>query len=179
MRKNIVLTGFMGSGKSSVGKHLAQKVSYRLLDTDRMIEKKAGRSISKIMEEEGEPAFRKMEQELLRELANCPEHNVISTGGGLPIAEGNADLLKKAGFVVYLRTRPETVLKRLAGDTTRPLLNGPDKEEKVRKLMEYREPIYSYGCHLTIDTDGRGLMEICEEIIRNYGYFQKKTGGRK
>lgn len=174
MKKNVVLIGFMGSGKSSVGRQLAHRLAYRFVDTDQMIEQKAGKSISMIMEEGGEKAFRRMEQELLETLKDMPEKNVISTGGGLPIAEGNADILKQAGFVIYLRTRPETVLERLSGDTQRPLLAGPDKEKKIRGLLEYREPIYEYACHMAVDTDKKGLLELSEEIARNYSYFQRK-----
>lgn len=174
MKKNVVLIGFMGSGKSSVGRQLAQRLAYRFVDTDQMIEQKAGKSISEIMKEGGEAAFRRMEQELLAALPELPERNVISTGGGLPIAEGNADILKQAGFVIYLRTQPETILYRLSGDTQRPLLAGPDKETKVRELLEYREPIYEYACHMAIDTDKKSLMELSDEIARNYSYFQKK-----
>lgn len=172
MKKNVILTGFMGSGKSSVGRTLASKLGFKLLDTDQMIEAAEGMTISQIMKKHGEEYFRQKEKELLKQLSDLPERHVISTGGGLPIAPGNAEALKQAGYVVYLRAKPETILKRLSGDTTRPLLMGEDKERRVRELMEYREPIYTRGCHLPIDTDGKSLLELTDDIVKRFNHIR-------
>lgn len=174
MKNNIVLIGFMGCGKTTVGEKLSQMMKYTFLDTDQYIEKKEGKTISRIFDEEGEAYFRNLEILSLRELvAECGQ-TVLSTGGGLPLREENAKLLQQLGFVVYLRVRKETVLKRLEGDTTRPLLQCENPEEKIRELLEYRDPIYEVGAHLTVDVDVCSVEEIVEEILRNYKIMIKE-----
>lgn len=164
MKDNIILIGFMGAGKTSVGQVLSEDGRRVFLDTDRLIEEKAGMAVSRIFAENGEAAFRQMETELLRELIRQTEHAVISVGGGLPLRQENRSLLKELGTVVYLKVKPETVLARLKGDTTRPLLQGENVEEKVRSLMDARGPVYEEAAHLIVQTDGRTLQEIAEEI---------------
>ncbi len=156
--------GFMGAGKSTIGKELALSLSYSFLDTDEMIEKKEGREISQIFLQEGEKAFRDMETTLLKELGNI-DKMVISLGGGMPIREENQKLMNALGLVVYLRTRKNTIIKRLEGDRKRPLLKGENIEEKVGNLMKEREPIYEKAACIFVDTDEKSIKEIVEEII--------------
>ena len=176
MKKNIVLIGFMGSGKSTVGKVLAKQLAYLFLDTDREIEEKEHKTINKIFEEEGEHYFRKCETELLKNLEISSENCIISTGGGMPLMEQNGEILSKLGFVVYLSVQKDTVIKRLKYDMTRPLLAGDHAEEKVAKLLEFRKPIYEYTAHMVIETDQKTIEEIVEEIIRNYKIMTGDSG---
>ncbi|SFR95410.1 shikimate kinase [Anaeromicropila populeti] len=168
MKKNIILIGFMGCGKSSVGELLHKAFAYTFIDTDQTIEKDSGTTIRDIFAQKGEAYFRELETKTIEKMAESTEHAVISTGGGLPLRECNAKILKEMGFVVYLRVKGETVLKRLEGDITRPLLQGDNVEEKVKSLMEYRDPIYEVSAHLVLDVDDKDFDSIIDEIKRNY-----------
>lgn len=168
MKKNIVLIGFMGSGKTTIGRLLAKQLDYSFLDTDEEIEQKENKTINKIFAEQGEKYFRTCETKLLEELSNSNEKCIISTGGGMPLLKENGKLLKKTGFVVYLSVQKDTVMERLKNDTTRPLLAGDSMEKKVEDLLEFRNPIYEYTAHMMIKTDYKSIEEIVEEIIRNY-----------
>lgn len=164
-RQNLILIGFMGAGKTSVGEELAGRFGKTLIDTDRMIEERAGMSISDIFAVQGEEAFRRLETEVLEQLISEASGEMISVGGGLPLREENRKLLKKLGTVIYLRVRPETVLARLKGDTTRPLLQGDDVEEKVNSLLSKRGPIYEMAADRIISVDGRSVEQIADAII--------------
>ena len=179
MKNNIILIGFMGCGKSSVGRRLAKRLSFQLLDTDERIEKKEKKKISTIFAENGEAHFRRLETETVKELLGHTENTVISTGGGLPLREENGKLLQQLGFVVYLDVSKETVLKRLEKDTSRPLLQGPDKEKKVAELLEFRKPIYEYTAHITVNTNQRSFEEIIDEIVRNYEIMMTREKEKK
>lgn len=177
MKQNIILIGFMGAGKTTVGAALAEKLQYRLVDTDAVIEEKEGRTIQSIFSEEGEEYFRNLETKALEELLQKgAEQTVLATGGGLPLRQCNGILLQKMGLVVFLKAEKETVLKRLEKDEKRPLLQGAGPEERVAELLEFRDPIYEYTAHIVIPTDGKAVDEITEEIIRNYKIM---TGDRK
>ena len=168
--RNIILEGFMGSGKSTVSELLADKLELELLDTDQAIEEAEGRSISDIFAEDGEEAFRGMETQLMDMVVS--EHlgqMVISLGGGLPLREENRELLKKAGKVVYLRTSPETVFKRLQGDDTRPLLKTEDPRRKIEELIEDRKERYEAAADIIVDTDDKEPWQIADEIIALLG----------
>lgn len=164
MGERIILIGFMGAGKTSVGQAIAGITGAPFLDTDQMIEAAAGKSISRIFEEDGEEAFRRTETEVITGLLSGSGDAVISTGGGLPMREENRQALRKMGRVVYLKVRPETVLERLKGDTTRPLLAGGDAAARVRKLLEFRDPVYRQAAHEIVDADGRTPGEIAGQI---------------
>ena len=139
---NIILTGFMGSGKTTAGIRLSYRLRLPLLDTDKWIEKEEGRTIFEIFALQGEETFRKMETSALRTLLELEGEQIISTGGGLPMREENRELLKKLGTVVFLRIKPETVYERLKGDNTRPLLKKADPMKEIRRLLELRNPVY-------------------------------------
>ena len=168
--ESIVLTGFMGSGKSTVSGLVAEKLGVCVLDSDREIEKKNGMSVSEIFESMGEEAFRSMETEYLSELLRYGRGRIVlSAGGGMPVREENRKLLKRNGRVIYLKTSPEEVIRRLKGDTTRPLLMGDDPENRVRKLMEEREEAYMKASDIVIDTDDLSPYDVAEEVIRATG----------
>ncbi|MDO4268307.1 MAG: shikimate kinase [Eubacteriales bacterium] len=173
MRDCIILIGFMGAGKTSVGQALASLKQLPLLDTDQMIEQEAGMTISKIFAGQGEAAFRAAEAAVLRRLLDEEGSAVISTGGGLPLDEGNQATLRQLGDVVFLRVKPETVLMRLEGDTTRPLLQGDDAEKKVHSLLAFRNPIYQSAADVAVDVDGRTVGGLAEEITRRIAEVQR------
>ena len=163
--QNIILVGFMGSGKTSVGKHLAGRLRYRFEDTDQLLERKAGCTISHIFAAKEEEYFRDLETAVLLDLKSFSHGLVISTGGGLPVRKQNRELLKEMGHVVYLKASKDTLMKRLSGDTTRPLLQGEDPAGKMEKLLHAREPIYEEAAHEIIITDHRSIDEVAERII--------------
>ncbi len=167
-QKNLVLIGFMGAGKTSVGKELAELLGCALYDTDQETERRAGMAISDIFRLQGEENFRKMETDTLRDLLEQAGQNggytVISAGGGLALREENQRLLREHAICIYLKTSPEQVLLRLQGDTTRPLLQGGNVREKVEELLAARGPVYEKTADITADTDGRTPGEIAREI---------------
>lgn len=163
---NVVLIGFMGSGKTTIGIRLSYLLRYTLEDTDKLIEARAGKSISEIFSQEGETAFRQMETELLEKMANQKGQRIYSVGGGTPVRAVNRPLLKRLGTVVYLRARPETIYERLKGDTVRPLLQGEDPLEKIRRLMAEREEIYRDTSDVILDVDELTLDQAAKHITK-------------
>ncbi len=166
MQNNIVLCGFMGCGKSTVGRLLAKQLDLTFCDSDLSIEQREGCSINEIFSRRGEEYFRATEKEVIKELST-QKGLVIATGGGVVINPENAENLRKTGLVIFLDVTPETVLKRLKGDATRPLLMRDDKEAAVRELLNYRKPIYQAAAHFTVDADREALKTV-EEIIGLY-----------
>lgn len=168
--RNIILEGFMGSGKSTIASILADKLDMDLVDTDEAIEEAEGRKISEIFARDGEEAFRDMETELLQTIVS--EHwseMIISLGGGLPMREVNRELLKKAGKVVLLTATPDTVYERLKDDTTRPLLQSEDPKARIRELHTSRRNQYEAAADIVVETDDRTPEEIAELIIEMIG----------
>ncbi|MGB4661680.1 MAG: shikimate kinase [Mobilitalea sp.] len=168
LKHNIILIGFMGSGKTSVGERLAELLSYRFRDMDHIIEQNTHDTINHIFEAQGEEYFRNLETLLLKELLPTIDQTVLSTGGGLPLREQNARLIKEMGYVVYLRVSKESVMERLKGDTTRPLLKGDELERKVDHLLSTREPIYERAAHRIIATDDKSVEAIVHLIMESY-----------
>ena len=162
--KNIILIGFMGCGKTSVGGKLSRAFGWRFLDTDQLLEEEFGCTISEFFGREGEEEFRRRETQLLMRLRAEPEGAVIATGGGMPLRRENAELLKQLGTVFYLKASEKATIARLAGDTTRPLLAGDDRGEKIRRLLEERAPKYAAASDFTIETDGKSFYEIIHEV---------------
>ena len=165
MDSHIILIGFMGAGKTTVGKNLARKTGFPLLDTDHLIEEQTGKTVKWIFEAWGEEEFRRLETDVLKTLADRPGDWVLSTGGGLPMKEENRKLLGQAGMVVYLKAEPETVLNRLSRDRNRPLLAGSDRKERVESLMAFWGPVYESGAHVIVKTDGKSPDAISDEIV--------------
>lgn len=165
MKNNIILIGYMGCGKTSLGKKLSYKERIALLDTDKMIEQKQGMTVSEIFDEKGEGAFRVMETECLKEIMGYSEKYVISVGGGLPVKEENRELLKELGSVVYLRAKPDTIYERLKNDTSRPLLRGDDPKGKIESMIKQRDPVYELAADCIVDVDEKGYEVIIGEIL--------------
>lgn len=161
---NIILIGFMGCGKSTIGVKLSYRLRRPMLDTDKLIEKEEGRTVSEIFETDGEEYFRKLETACIEKLITTTHEQIISVGGGLPVREENHAPLKKLGTVVYLRARAETVYERVKHDKTRPLLQGDNPQEKIRTLMEKREAVYEAVSDVVIDVDGKDFDTILDEI---------------
>ena len=151
--KNIVLCGFMGCGKSTVGRRLAPMTNRQFVDMDRYIEEQVGKRISTLFRDEGEEAFRKAETAACNALGG-ESGLIIATGGGAVLREENVAALKQNGLLVWLRVIPETVLSRLSRDQSRPLLMRDDKETAVRELMAARTPLYAAAADFTVDADG-------------------------
>ena len=168
MMKNIILVGFMGSGKTTIGKALEEKTDMVFVDTDELIEAYEGCKISEIFADKGEAYFRRLENETLKELLESTDNKVISTGGGIITNQDNIPLLKQLGKVYYLKIKPETVVKRLEGDKTRPLLMGENKFVKVEQLMSGRKELYEIAADKTIDTDYLSVNEIVDIILENF-----------
>lgn len=165
MKNNIILIGYMGSGKTTLGKKISFRERIAFLDTDKMIEQKQGKAVSEIFDEEGENAFRQMETDCLKEIMGYSDRYIISVGGGLPLKEENRMLLKELGTVLYLRARPDTIYGRLKNDTTRPLLRGDDPEGKIRTMIQIRGPVYEEVADVIIDVDEKGYETLIGEII--------------
>lgn len=162
--QNLVLIGFMGSGKTSVGLKLSYRLRMAVEDTDKLIERREGRSISDIFASDGEAYFRQQETELLKELADKSRGKIYSVGGGTPVRPENRDLLKRLGTVVYLRIRPETVYERLKNDITRPLLQCDDPLKRITELLEQRREAYEACADFVIDVDGMDIESILKKI---------------
>lgn len=162
--KNVILIGFMGCGKTTVGIRLSYRIRKVLEDTDKRIEREQGRTISEIFEAEGETYFRDLETKLLQKLIQEKYQRVISTGGGLPVREENRKLLRELGTVIYLRIKPETVYQRLKNDKTRPLLQCEDPLAKIRELMEQRMPLFEEAAHIVIDVDDKDMETVLTSI---------------
>lgn len=162
--ENIVLIGFMGCGKTSIGTKMSYRLRIPMVDTDKMIERRENRTISSIFAEDGEETFRKMETELLQELCASSYKRIYSVGGGTPVRPENRELLKKLGRVVYLRIQPETVYERLKNDKTRPLLQCEDPLSRIKSLMEARKEAYESCADEIIDVDSLDVDTIIQKI---------------
>ncbi len=161
---HIILIGFMGAGKTTIGKKLARRLGRAFADTDKVVEKEEGRKISEIFASDGEAYFRAAETRALKSLAESPEPLVIACGGGLPIQEVNRPILKEMGKTVYLTAQTGTLVMRLSRDTSRPLLQGGDLEEKIAQLKQQREPVYLSAADICVATDRRSFASILDEI---------------
>lgn len=170
--KNIVLIGFMGSGKSTVGRELHHRLGYPLVDMDQVIEQRAGKSIAVIFAEDGEDHFRDLETGLLEELGDpAAPRRIISTGGGVVGRGRNCELLRQLGYVVWLQAPMKVILDRTSKNRDRPLLHTDDPAARVAALMEIREPLYQAAAHLKVDTAGLDSSELATGILESARYF--------
>lgn len=163
---NIVLCGFMGSGKTTIGRLLKEKLKMPLVDIDEMIESDTGLTISQIFEKFGEDGFRKIECDTVKKASEM-KNTIISTGGGSVLNSDNVTTLKSTGKIFFLDVTPETVLKRLDGNTTRPLLQRPDKEKAVRELLNARRDKYIFAADYVVKSANESPMIATKEIISN------------
>jgi shikimate kinase len=167
---NLALIGFMGTGKSSVGRIVADLMHFTYLDTDQVIEFRAHKSITEIFKQEGEPAFREWEKHVVEEL-KLRQKTVISTGGGLPANEANLASLKSHALVVCLWALPETILERVRGHDHRPLLDEADPLAKVRELLAVREPYYRRA-DVLVNTERRSVREVAVQVVHQFHMAQ-------
>ena len=163
---NIALIGFMGTGKSSVGRLVADQLHFTFLDTDDVLVSRAGKSITEIFAQEGEAAFREKESSLVQELMPRTR-TVISTGGGLPVNPANLASLKTHALVMCLWASPEKIYERVGGQSHRPLLNDPDAIAKIRALLAAREPFYRQA-DVLVNTEMRSLREVAHQVIHQF-----------
>ena len=165
-KPNIYLVGFMGTGKSTIGRQLAERLDYKFLDSDDEIERDAGMTIPDIFKDQGEPVFRRMEKTFV-ETGHPPEGCVVSCGGGLIFQEGLKELLKEKGMVISLFASAETIYERTRSHTHRPLLAVEDPMGEIEALLEKRLPVYREA-GIGVLTDGRTMNEIVDHIARIY-----------
>lgn len=163
---NIALIGFMGAGKTSVGRLVAEQLHFDYLDTDDLIELRSGRTITEIFATDGEPAFRRLEADLVKELA-ARTKTVISTGGGLPVNPENLASLKTHALVVCLWASPENIWERVKHQTHRPLLHDPNPQQKIRDLLTAREPFYKQA-DVLLNTESRSVREVAQQVMHQF-----------
>lgn len=166
LNDHIILVGFMGTGKTTVGELVAQKLFRQMIDTDHYLENKRGKTIAEIFSTEGELRFRQQEHDVLAELLQTPEPLVMTTGGGIVLRPDNVELMKKSGWVVALTATRDVLIQRLQQDTTRPLLAG-DLEQRIDQLLAERSQAYDFA-HLKVDTSHRTPEEVVHVIIHHY-----------
>ena len=162
---NIVLIGIMGTGKTATGKALAAKLGWQFFDTDEMIEKEAGMTVSEIFARRGEACFRDMETQAIR-LLSVLDKTVIACGGGAVLRRENMDELERNGVIVCLSAAPEVIVERVRKSGNRPLLKVADPLAKIRELERARSEFYR-RCHVTIDTGGRDVAGAAAAIIES------------
>jgi len=160
--KNIVLTGFMGAGKTSVSAELARFTGFARVEVDEEIERAAGMTITEIFEKFGEPRFREMETGEIKKAASR-KGAIISTGGGAVMREENTDAMRANGVIIYLRAEPATVLERTSRNSDRPLLQVEDPLQRINELLDTRRPYYERA-DIIVDTDLATPREVAEEI---------------
>ncbi len=163
---NLALIGFMGTGKTSVGRLVADHLGFEFLDTDELIQTRTGRSIADIFAKEGEPAFRALEKQVVQELSQR-EKTVTSTGGGLPTNPENLAALKSFALVVCLWASPEKIWERVRNQSHRPLLHDADPQKKIRELLSAREPFYKQA-DVLINTDLRSVREAAQQVTLQF-----------
>lgn len=166
--KNIILIGFMGTGKTVVGRHLAALLKYNYLDTDDLIEKTEGLSVSNIFKQKSEGYFRNLESEVILTLVDY-EKFIIATGGGIVLRRENVENLKKIGPLVLLSSRPEVIYERLKDDKSRPLLAGNNPLGKTKEILGQRTPIYESAADFEVDTSDISVDEAARQIIKTLG----------
>lgn len=161
---NIILVGLPGSGKTTIGRQLARRLGLRFVDSDQVIEVRLGCSIREYFEREGEEAFRDLEQTVLDELTQ-QHQGVLSTGGGSVLRPVNRQRLHERGHVVYLRSAPEDVYRRLRHDKSRPLLQVQDPLARLRALYEARDPLYREVAHLVLETGRPSVAALVGKLL--------------
>ena len=164
--RNLALIGFMGTGKSVAGRVAAEHLHFTFLDTDHVIEARAGKTINDIFQQDGEPAFRNWERRIVDELTRR-DKTVIATGGGLPTGEGNLASLKAHALVVCLWASPETIWEHVRAHAHRPLLNEGDPLAKIRELLAIRAPYYRQA-DVLLNTERRSVRDVAQQVIHQF-----------
>ena len=164
--RNLALTGFMGTGKSTVGRQVARELSFEFVDTDNLIEEHAGVSIAEIFDRSGEAVFRKMERDVVAQLVHRDD-TVIAAGGGLVVDPANLESLKTHALVVCLWASPEAIWQRCRTQTHRPLLHDPDPQARIRELLDRREPHYRQA-DIIVSTEIRPQREVVQQVVHQF-----------
>jgi shikimate kinase len=165
MKTNVVLIGFMGVGKSAVGKILAERLGKKYIEADSLIVQKTGKSIPRIFQEHGEIYFRELEIETIKEIAS-KKGQVIDCGGGVVLNKINIDRLKRDGVIVWLTASPATILKRTTADGMgRPLLKGKCGIEDINSLIRFRKSFYEHAADIKINTSRLGITTVATRIV--------------
>ncbi len=172
---NLALVGFMGCGKSAVGRLVADRLRFDFVDTDELIEKRAGKQISAIFQHDGETRFREYEHELVAELARLHK-TVIATGGGLGANPVHLASLKEHALVVCLWASPETLWERVRKVSHRPLLAGPDPLTRIRQLLGERAPAYKQA-DVFINSERRSVQEVAQQVIHQFRMVRRAPVG--
>ncbi len=163
--KHVILIGFMGSGKSTIGYRLSYRLKKCLIDTDKLIEQKEGMSISEMFAQKGEAYFRQKETEYLSRLSGELGSRIVSLGGGTPIREENQGIIKTLGKVIYLKASPDTIYERVKHDTKRPLLQCENPKARIEQLLKERDAIYESVADVIVCVDGKNMKDIVQEIV--------------
>ena len=174
MKSNIVLTGFMGTGKTAVGQALAKRLNRQLIEVDSKIEQMASKSISDIFKDNGEIYFRELEIGAIKQAA-AGKKQVIACGGGVVLNTINVDRLRETGVIINLVASPQMILKRTSGNAgSRPLLDVQQPAERIRELLKFRKPFYDKAADLIINTSKLNIDTVADKIIdrlKNYAGF--------
>jgi shikimate kinase len=173
MKNNVALIGFMGTGKSAVGRLLAQKIDWKFVETDSLVEQIAGKPIPDIFREDGEIRFRELEIEAVKQAA-VGKNQVIACGGGVVLNTINISRLKQKGVVVLLTAAPSAILKRVSADNTvRPLLkDAGDTGARIRELMKTRQPFYTQAADIVIHTSRLNMEQTAESVLRELSNYE-------
>jgi len=165
MKTNVALIGFMGAGKTVVGEALAKKLNKKFVELDSLIERKAGKSIPEIFQQDGEIAFRELEIEITKEISKG-KNLIIACGGGIVLNKINIDRLRNESIIVYLTASPRIILKRIVNDgEERPLLKTSDKALEIQELLRFRKPFYERAADIKINTSKLDIDSVVEQII--------------
>ena len=161
---HIVIIGFMGSGKTRVGKRLAKDFNLPFVDVDRVVSKKMNLTMKEIFDRFGEPFYRALETTVIKALIDDPEQKIISLGSGLPMQEQNEKYLKELGTVVYLKGSLTTLKKRLADSKKDPMLDGEDRDDKIKKLLKQRDPVYQKFADIQVITGDKPFEDLIAQL---------------
>ena len=165
MKTSLALIGFMGTGKTAVGRVLAARLGKEFIELDSLIEQKAGKTIPEIFQQDGEIGFRELEIEATKEVADRKKA-VIACGGGIVLNKINIDRLRQECVIVYLTASPAIILKRTSEDKNeRPLLKAPDRASQIRELLKFRRPFYERAADIKIDTSKMNIDSVAEQIM--------------
>ncbi len=179
MKNNISLIGFMATGKTFVGKNLAQKLDKEYVDVDSLIVKESGKSIPRIFEEDGEIRFRELEMEIVKKVSGRKDI-VIDCGGGVVLNKINIDRLKQNSNIILLTASPEVILERILKEKgKRPLLEIPDRMEEIKRLLSFREPFYNRSCDYKIDTSNLTVDEVVDKILKIFWEGKYEDNNKK
>ena len=174
LQKPLYLIGFMGSGKSTVSRHMSRALDVPKIEMDEVLAERAGKPITRIFAEDGEEAFRQMETALLREIG-AGEPALVSCGGGVVLRPENVEIMKTTGTILMLSATPQTIFQRVRHSTKRPILNGNMNVEFIAELMTKRDPAYRAAADVTVSIDGKTsdivAKELVEWICQNGGFL--------